>query len=77
MGFDRGLFSAALEVARQRSGKSIKEIAENCGFPEGWWNRFRDETMLPSAPEIVSLCLYLDVSADWLLGIKALREAEE
>ena len=76
MNFDFRGFTARLKTARQRSGKSDQEIAEVCGLEEKRWNFILKGIAAPSAHEIFKLCVCLDVGADWLLGIKALRESE-
>lgn len=77
MNFDFRGFTARLKTARQRSGKSDLEIAEACDLEEKRWSSILKGIAAPSAHEIFKLCVCLDVGADWLLGINALRESEE
>ncbi len=77
MKFDKVAFCARLKNAQLRSGKSGKEIEAACGFAAGYWNHLLEGNVILSDAQLFNLCIFLDVSADWLLGLKALREAEE
>lgn len=77
MEFNWKAFAARLGDAIQRSGKSVKEIETACHIGEFLLDFFLDGHKLPSASQLFNLCVCLDVGADWLLGIKALRESEE
>ena len=63
-------FSLRLRQARLRRNLGQKTLSERCGLSGNMVGRYERGERVPNALTVKTLCQELDVSADWLLGIK-------
>lgn len=58
-----------LREAIKLSGRSQKEIAEAIGVSPQTVSKYMREDIFPALDTLAKLCIYLEVSADSILGI--------
>ncbi len=67
-----------LKETRKAAGLTQKEVASKLGITEATYNRYEKGAHSPTPETLRSLCIILNVSADYLLGIeKGPPETEE
>jgi transcriptional regulator with XRE-family HTH domain len=67
---DFPLFAQRLLSARQNKGATQEEAAKNIGVNRNTWTQWESGSRIPrNAKYLKSICRYLDVSVDWILGI--------
>lgn len=64
------LFRVRLRSARERRRISQKVLSERCGLSGKMVGLYERGERMPNIRTVKALCEELDVSADWLLGIK-------
>lgn len=64
-------FSERLEIAIFNSGLNLNEICRKAEISRSVLWGFRFNGVVPNAGTLVGLCKALNVSADWLLGLKS------
>ena len=64
------LFASRVSELLAFCGKSQKEIAAELGIAEGNLTNWKKGENFPSLDVLFRLCLLLDESADYLLGLK-------
>ena len=64
-------FSQRIKEARTAKKLTQKELAERIGTTESNINNYEKGRNKPTTDMLVKICLELDVSADWLLGLPA------
>jgi len=57
-----------------RGSMSQRQAAVCVGIKPQNWNVYESGNSLPGAQVIINLCRHFNVSADWLLGLEAVRE---
>ena len=60
-----------LREAIKLSGRSQKEIAEAIGVSPQTVSKYMREDIFPALDTLAKLCIYLEVSADSILGINS------
>ena len=63
-------FSERLKRAIFETGKTTAEIAAESGIPRYCLYNYIDLGVTPYGGNLVKICKYLGVSADWLLGLE-------
>lgn len=63
-------FSSRIKEAIKQSGKTQKQIAAFLNIKEGNITNWKKSENLPSLEVFYKLCIYLDCSADYLLGLE-------
>ena len=61
---------------REDNDKTQKELAERIGTTESNINNYEKGRNKPTTDMLVKICLELDVSADWLLGLPSKSNTE-
>lgn len=64
-------FSEKVKEARIAKKLTQKELAEKIGVSDARIRQYESNKGFPSAEVLFKICLELDVSADWLLGLPA------
>jgi transcriptional regulator with XRE-family HTH domain len=64
------MFSERLKAARNAKGLTQKEIADHLGINKEAYQHYEYNVRKPPFENIIKLCQLLDVSADWLLGLR-------
>lgn len=59
-----------IRTRRQALGLTLKDIADREGINTGGLSEMENDKYLPSAPTLIALSRALDVSVDWLLGLR-------
>lgn len=59
-----------LKLARERKRVSQRILSERCGLSGKMVGLYERGERMPNIRTVKALCEELDVSADWLLGIK-------
>lgn len=59
-----------LKQAREQKGLNQYEISALLGIKQPTWNKYENDKSGMSAETLYNICKTLDVSADWLLGLK-------
>lgn len=54
----------------QESGKNQHEIAKALNVTDQTVSKYMNENIFPALDTLARLCAYLDVSADYILGLK-------
>lgn len=67
-------FGDRLEQAIIASEKTYAEIERDIKVDHSNLHAYISETMAPTAFNLYALCKYLNVSADWLLGLESKAE---
>ncbi len=63
-------FPVRLRKARLRSRLGQRVLSERCGLSGNMVGRYERGERIPNALTVKVICEELDVSADWLLGVK-------
>lgn len=63
-------FGERLKIARKAKKLTQKEIAEKCGVKASVFGHYEHDRNGPTVEVLKKICIELDVSADWLLGLK-------
>ena len=69
-------FSQRVKEARTTKKLTQKELAERIGTTESNINNYEKGRNKPTTDMLVKICLELDVSADWLLGLPSKSNTE-
>ena len=69
-------FSQSVKEARTTKKLTQKELAERIGTTESNINNYEKGRNKPTTDMLVKICLELDVSADWLLGLPSKSNTE-
>ena len=64
------VFHSRLAATRKDRGLNQKELAVGIGMTQGAVSRWENGEQLPDIESLRKLCLFLDVSADYLIGLK-------
>jgi len=64
------IFGERLKEIREEKGISMSELARQIKTSQQNISRWESGEIVPSAEAVVALCLYFNVSADFLLGLK-------
>ncbi len=67
---NKEVFVARLKDARERKDLTLKELAEKCNVSLSAINRYVAMTSMPTIEVAASIAEALDVSLDWLCGLK-------
>ena len=67
---DKALFVSRLKEAKEKKGITIKELADQCGVSTSAMNRYLAETSMPTLDVAINMSKALNVSLDWLCGLK-------
>lgn len=67
---NKEVFVARLKDARERKDITLKELAEKCNVSLSAINRYVAMTSMPTIEVAASIAEALDVSLDWLCGLK-------
>lgn len=70
-------FGRRLKSARLGSNLTQQSVADELGLTLRTYQRYEAGTTEPTLNHLVSLCITLDVSADYLLGIADEEPADE
>lgn len=68
---DKALFVSRLKEAKEKKGITIKELADQCGVSTSAINRYLAETSMPTLDVAINMSKALNVSLDWLCGLKS------
>lgn len=68
---DKALFVSRLKDAKEKKGITIKELADQCGVSTSAMNRYLAETSMPTLDVAINMAKALNVSLDWLCGLKS------
>ena len=63
-------YSIRLKQARKEKGFTQKQAAEKLGVTQQTWQQFEAGKYDLKMSTIYNICKLLDISADWLLGLK-------
>ena len=63
-------FTARLREAVFKTDKSINQICKEAKIANSLMAFYLNDGMLPNTANLKRLCQYLNVSADWLLGLE-------
>ena len=69
-------FSQRVKEARTTKKLTQKELAERIGTTESNINNYEKGRNKPTTDMLVKICLELDESADWLLGLPSKSNTE-
>ena len=67
-------FGARLRSCRSSSAVTQQELADSLGVSLRTYQRYESGTTEPALYDLVSLCIVLGVSADYLLGLTDVEE---
>lgn len=73
---DRELFKLRLQEVITGSGRSMKKIAECCGFTGAAFAHWLNADFLPSAKLLADFCAEMNISMDWLCGLSDRKELQ-
>lgn len=59
-----------LKQLRKDKGKTLKEIAEEIGISVSAYSNYEQGIRQPSYEILKKICIYYEVSADYLLGLE-------
>lgn len=62
-------FGERLKKARKAKKLTQKELAEIIGTTESNVGHYENDRAYPKAEAIIKICLELNISSDWLLGL--------
>ena len=68
------MFNSRLKDLRKLRGLTQKQVATGIEITERRYIDFETGKFLPSFETLLALCQYLNVSADYLLGLSDVRE---
>ena len=63
-------FTERLRQAVFNTNKSINQVSRETGLATSQLSLYLNTGMLPNTANLKRLCQYLNVSADWLLGLE-------
>ena len=63
-------FTVRLREAVFKTDKSINQICKEANIANSLMAFYLNDGMLPNTANLTRLCKYLNVSADWLLGLE-------
>ena len=63
-------YGKRLKQARLNKGYTQVEIASKLGIPQQTWQRYETGKFDLKMSSIYNICKALDISSDWLLGLK-------
>lgn len=63
-------YGTRLKEARKNRGYTQTEIAKVMNIPQQNWQRYESGTLDLKMSTIYRICKALNISADWLLGLK-------
>lgn len=66
----RRVFGKRLKQARKAAGLTQAKLAEKIGMTQGGYTQYENVGREPSFTTLVALARVLNVSVDWLLGLK-------
>ena len=64
------IFQSRIVEALRQTNLSQKEIAEKCGIHPSCLSQYKKGESEPTLTTLFALCKVLDVSSDYLLGLK-------
>ncbi len=67
------LMSRRLRELVAETGKSYRKVAEEIGITKGVLLRAANGQAMPNSRQLITICQFFGVSADWLLGLKETR----
>ena len=67
------MFAERLKIARGGKGFTQQAVADCIGIKLAAYQHYEYNVRKPSFEVLVKLCLLLDVSSDWLLGLSDTR----
>lgn len=67
-------FGERLKYARKEKQLTQKRLAEIIGTTESNINNYEKNRAYPKAEAIIKICLELNISSDWLLGLPGKKE---
>ena len=67
-------FNEKLRQARKAKGITQEDLADEIGSHPASVSNYETGRSMPSTLTLIDLCEVLDVSADWLLGLKDCEE---
>ena len=70
------IFSTRLKIAREKAGITQKELAEKLNIPPQMINRYENSDTEPRIGFVAKTAQILGVSADFLIGVKAMNETD-
>ena len=70
------IFSTRLKIAREKAGLTQKELAEKLDIPPQMINRYENSDTEPRIGFVAKTAQILGVSADFLIGVKAMNETD-
>ena len=71
------ILSRRLKMLSYEKGCTMKQIANSVGCPDSSVCRWLNGKRIPKADSIAKLAVYIDVSADYLLGLSDKKEREK
>lgn len=63
-------FGDRLRIAREQIGLNQSELAKHIGVQAAAISKYEKGNTLPNVETLAKICNFLDVSADWLLGLE-------
>ncbi len=70
---DRGIFGIRLKECREKLGLSQSEVATLINIANSSYSAYETGKQNPKINVLSRICKELDVSSDWLLGLKEWR----
>lgn len=70
------IFSTRLKIAREKAGLTQKELAERLNVPPPVISRYENSDTEPRIGFVAKTAQILGVSADFLIGVKAMNETD-
>lgn len=74
--FSKKLFTYRLVRSRDIAGLTQAQLAHRAGMPPAMIGRYEQGAALPSTPNLHRLCVALDTSADYLMGLSHKSDLE-
>ncbi len=74
--FNKKLFTFRLTVARGLANLTQAQLAHRASMPPAMIGRYEQGAALPTTPNLHRLCVALDTSADYLMGLSHKSDLE-
>ena len=70
-------FSERLKLLKSERNLSNSQLSMDSGLSKTTVDNWDKGTIIPNAYSLAVLCVFFDVSADWLLGLSDVREIKK
>ncbi len=74
--FNKKLFTFRLIVARGLANLTQAQLAHRAGMPPAMIGRYEQGAALPSPPNLYRICVALDTSANYFMGLSHKSDLE-